>query len=179
MIGTALLLPTYPTIPHMILLQHFHPVLFDHRVGQHVAGDLLDFGASPSALGARSELDLEALTLTDIEDRRWPCPASARTDRLALRIEDRFLERDEDASFHGMGDFIVTRLHRAVRASADTERERGGGFVRYCGGIRSCCRLACIAARKPKRIWPESERLPDRGRTNQADQHGARSGSRF
>src|SRR5258708_660220 len=76
-----------------------HPIALDHRVREHLARDLFDGG--PRRLGVRGvEGDLEELSLADVRHPRVAQGAQGVVNGLALRIEDRFLERHVDPRFH-------------------------------------------------------------------------------
>ena len=53
------------------------------------------------SLGALGEVELDQLAGADIVDPREAEAFERMVDRLALRIEDPVLQRDEDARFHG------------------------------------------------------------------------------
>src|SRR5271169_4006269 len=116
MTGTTRLFPTYPTIPHMgsalqcdcylmsqgeLLMRNGPPgrwlvfqreaVFLDHRVGQYLAGDALDFGIRLLAAKACVEVDLEVLALAQIADAAITHLLQCAVNGFALRIEHTLL----------------------------------------------------------------------------------------
>src|SRR5438270_9209196 len=102
--GTALRLPTYPTIPHIQLLsaswpgsaQVFDAIVFNHRVGEDVASDGIE-------IRARIESDLEVFPLPDIVNSGVAQAYEGGADGLALRVQDGRLQSDVHARFHLLG----------------------------------------------------------------------------
>src|SRR5206468_7217542 len=80
------------------VLEPLDPEIFDDRVGQQLAAHILDLAVA----GAVGEVELDQLAGTDIVDARKAEAFERMVDRLALRVEDAVLERDEDARFHGL-----------------------------------------------------------------------------
>ena len=75
------------------------PITLDHRIREQLVGDL--GGQRARLLGGRGrELELEVLALADVADARVAQRVQRVGDRLALRIEDRRLQCDEDSGFH-------------------------------------------------------------------------------
>jgi hypothetical protein len=73
--------------------------LFDHGVGQHVAGDPFDFSPCIGCLhGAQGEL--EVLTLPHVLDGGVLHSFQRAMDGLPLRVEDGALQRDVDMRLH-------------------------------------------------------------------------------
>jgi glutamate racemase len=64
-------------------------------------GDGLDFAQGSLFCQTIGERDLEVFALPDVRDRRMAETVQRSAHRLTLRIEDRGLQRDENACFHG------------------------------------------------------------------------------
>jgi hypothetical protein len=75
-------------------------VLFDHRIGEDFARDALNFstsGVGPQTVGERQ---LEVLALAHCGHVGIADLAQGIVDGLALRVQDRCLERDVDMCLH-------------------------------------------------------------------------------
>src|SRR5438046_8174451 len=73
------------------------PIAFDHRIREELVRDLRGERSGRGRLGRR-QIELEVFALPDILDRAVAERMERVGDRLALRVEDRRLERDEDTS---------------------------------------------------------------------------------
>jgi len=74
--------------------------LFDDRVGENLAGDALHIGAGRLKRKAIGERNREILALAHRSDIREPDLAQGILDGLALRIQNRSLQRDVDMRLH-------------------------------------------------------------------------------
>ena len=83
------------------LVQNLDPVFLDDRVGEDLVGDGLDLFVGFLASDAIRNRDVENFALAHIGDGAMAEAAEGGADRLALRVEDRGFEGNENASFHG------------------------------------------------------------------------------
>jgi hypothetical protein len=74
--------------------------LFDDGVSEHFAGDALHLGAGGVGGEAAGERKGEILALADSSYIRKADLSQSVVDGLALRVQDRCLERDIDMSLH-------------------------------------------------------------------------------
>jgi hypothetical protein len=81
------------------LVENFEAEFFDDRVGEHLAGDLLDALRGFFA-GDPFQLQDEEFALADGGDLRVSERGQGMLDGLALRIKDGLLGHDPDVSFH-------------------------------------------------------------------------------
>jgi hypothetical protein len=89
------------------LIQKFDPILFDHRIGEDVAGDGVDVFLGLLAGCACIERDLEVFALAHAGDAAIAEARERGLDGLALGVEDGGFQRDVDASFHGYKTIVV------------------------------------------------------------------------
>ena len=147
-----------------VLIQYFHPVLFDDRVREHVVRDGLYFALGRLARQAVRKRDLEIFALPHCRDRGMAEAVQCGADRLALRVEDRGLQGDEDACFHEESQLS----HGTVRA---LQRCMIGVFDSGTGGLSV---LKALRRRLPHRDFvyvADTARLPYGGR-KPAEIHG-------
>ena len=75
------------------------PIALDHRIREQLVGDL--GGQRARLVGdVDVELELEVLALPHVADAGVAHRVQRLGDRLPLRIEDRWLQRDEHSGFH-------------------------------------------------------------------------------
>ncbi len=109
-------------IGSVALIHDLDPVFLDDRVGQDLMSDGLDLFVSFLAGDAIGNGNVEDLALAHIGDGAMAEPAECGADRLALRVEDRGFEGNEDASFHEKT--IIARFAGfASAASVETSRD--------------------------------------------------------
>src|SRR5216684_599709 len=74
--------------------------LFNHWIGEHIAGNALDLGLRLFTTQAAIERQFEVLALADLLQAFIAHLLERTLDGLALGIEDAFLERDVNVGFH-------------------------------------------------------------------------------
>lgn len=79
---------------------------FNHRVGEHLFGDALDFGLGGCFVEAAVEGDLKELALADAAHALVTHLFERAVNGLALRIKDGGFEHDGDVGFHGVESII-------------------------------------------------------------------------
>jgi len=79
--------------PEDWLFQHLNPVILDHRIAQHIAGNSVE-------IFARLHGDFEIFALANVLNATMAESVQRSANSLALRIEDRWLEGNVDAGFH-------------------------------------------------------------------------------
>src|SRR6202522_233995 len=70
-----------------VLIDELHLILFNHRIGQHIARNLIDLGPGRRAIRPGRERDLEELALAHSGDGGMPQSRQCRPYSLPLRIE--------------------------------------------------------------------------------------------
>src|SRR5258708_3413882 len=75
-------------------------IILDHRIGQHVARDLVDLLARLFGSGGGGQVDVEKFPLAHARDGGVPQSVQCPADRLTLRIEHGGLEGNKYASLH-------------------------------------------------------------------------------
>src|ERR1700722_10904426 len=109
MTETTSLGPTYPTIPHIDSYCTVHGrrglffeaigELFDHRVGQYVAGNTFHFSLGVGGFH-RAQGELEVLSLPHVLDRGVLHSFQRPMDGLPLRVEDGALQSNVNMRLH-------------------------------------------------------------------------------
>src|ERR1700722_12224614 len=84
----------------MPLLDELYLIFFDHRIGQHIARDLIDLSSRLAAIRPRLQRNFEKLALSHCGDRGVPQAGQSRPYGLPLWIENGGLHGDVDACFH-------------------------------------------------------------------------------
>jgi len=74
--------------------------LFDHRVGEHLAGDAFDLGFGSLSFQAILKGQNKVLTLPNVGDTFVFHPTQSVRNRLALGIQDSALQCNVDMSLH-------------------------------------------------------------------------------
>ena len=75
-------------------------VLFDYGIGEHFAGDPVDFGARRGRIKSVSKSQYEVFALTNVFNSLVLHLYKSMVNRLPLRIEDGLLEGYVDMSLH-------------------------------------------------------------------------------
>src|SRR5689334_18246077 len=83
---------------------------FDHRVGQYLPGDSLNFGLGPVPVKTAFEGQFEVFALPNLLQTLIAHLLQSALDGFALRIENALLEGNVDVGLHG--EAII--LHRAA-----------------------------------------------------------------
>ena len=78
----------------------FVAVIFDHRVAEQIAADLVELGAKIGAVRSR-EVEFDKFTDPGALQALEAKAIEGMADSGALRIEHVFLGSDEDVNFHG------------------------------------------------------------------------------
>ena len=76
------------------------PKLFNHRIGEHIAGDSLYFGVGRCRIKAVSQPQHKIFSLPHVFDSLVEHFFQGAVDGLPLRVENRLLQRDIDMSLH-------------------------------------------------------------------------------
>src|SRR5579864_9133606 len=109
MIGTTLFFPTYPTMPHIrrpqriprpLLLGQGETEFFNYGVGQHFAGDALDFRLRLIARESPVQRQLKILTLANALQAFVSHLLERAVNGFALGVENAFLERNANVGCH-------------------------------------------------------------------------------
>src|ERR1700751_2493582 len=134
MMGTTLLLPTYPTIPHIwkpsmdsptpISVGQGETIFLDHGVGQHFAGNSLHFGLGffPGQPSIQSEFEI--LPLANAFQALIAHLFQRALNSFALGVEDAFLEGDIDVGCHK----AIIILEPSTRPYGPMERRKSYVF---------------------------------------------------
>src|SRR5277367_3803608 len=99
--------------------------LFDHRVGQHFAGNTLHFGLRFVAAESAIERQFEVLALANFFQTLVAHLLKRTVNGLALGIENAFLERNVNVGFHR--GFNYTSAGLAVLRSGPERRDKPRG----------------------------------------------------
>src|SRR5579859_1783397 len=89
------------------LAQQFDAIFLDNRIREDVVGDGFEILKRLLASDGVVERDLEILALTNAGNSRETQAVQSGADGLALRVEHRGLEGDEDACFHRENSIIA------------------------------------------------------------------------
>src|ERR1035437_7405669 len=99
--------PSFSTLaPTTIRSVNFNAITLDHRIREQLVGHLGGERPGLHRLGG-GEVELEILALAHVFDLAVAERVQRVGDRLALRVEDRRFERDEDTSAHQPSREIV------------------------------------------------------------------------